>query len=130
MKKLIALMLALMLLVAALPVSAFAEYTAKVYVSRTGKGTLNLRAGPGYLYIVQGYVKHNKKVTVTDETSGDWVKIKVGKKTGWIKTMYVDGTTKELGNGYKAIDFATNVYKKADDINIEIIIQYRFALVN
>lgn len=115
MKKLIALMLALMLLVAALPCAAFAEYKAKVYVSCTGKGTLNLRAGPGYEFIVLGYVKHNKRVTVTDEENGDWVKIKVGKKIGWIKTMYVDGTTKELGEGYKAIDVATNVYKKADE---------------
>ena len=115
MKKLIALVLAVMLLLAALPFSALAEYQERVYISRTGKGTMNLRAGPGYEYIVLGYVKHNRKVTVTDEVSGDWVKIQYGKKTGWIKSMYVDGTTKELGEGYKAIDFATNVYKKADE---------------
>ncbi len=114
MKRTIALLLALMLLVAALPCTALAGGTKKtVYVSSTGKGTLNIRSGPGYDNKVVGYVKHNNKVTAY-EKSGSWIKIKYGKKTGWIRTMYVDGTTKALGNGYKAITAATSVYSKAD----------------
>ncbi len=113
MKKILAIMLALMLLVAALPCTAFAAGTKKVYVSSTGKGTLNLRAGPGYDQKVVGYVHHNNKVK-TYETSGAWIKVKYGKKTGWIRTMYVDGTTKALGTGYKAVKTATSVYAKAN----------------
>ena len=114
MKKMIAMMLALLLLVAALPCTALAASSAKVYISSTGKGTLNLRAGPGYEYPVAGYVSHNKKVKLYDE-DGDWICVKYGKKYGWIKTMYVDGTTKELGNGFKAITAASSVYAKADE---------------
>ena len=113
MKRILSIMLALMLLIAMVPSTAFAASSKKVYVSSTGSGTLNLRAGPGYAYDVLGYVKHNNKVK-TYETSGDWIKVKLGKKTGWIKTMYVDGTTKALGSGYKAITAATSVYAKAD----------------
>ena len=113
MKRVLCIMLALMLLMAMVPSTAFAAGSKKVYVSSTGKGTLNLRAGPGYSYAVLGYVHHNNKVK-TFETSGDWTKVKYGKKIGWIKTMYIDGTTKELGKGYKAIDSATQVYAKAD----------------
>lgn len=112
MKRMIAILLAVMLLVAALPCTAFAASTKKVYISSTGKGTMNLRKGPGYDYKVVGYVHHNNKVT-TYETDGDWIKVKYGKKTGWIKKMYVDGTTKALGTGYKAVDTATSVYAKA-----------------
>ena len=113
MKRELCIILALMLLMAMVPSTAFAAGSKKVYVSSTGKGTLNLRAGPGYSYAVLGYVHHNNKVK-TFETSGDWTKVKYGKKIGWIKTMYIDGTTKELGKGYKAIDSATQVYAKAD----------------
>ena len=103
MKRILSIVLLLTLCLAMLPVNALADYTAKVYISSTGKGTLNLRKGPGKGYKVVGYVKHNAKVTVTSETSGEWTKIKSGKKTGWIKTMYFDGTTKELGTGYKSL---------------------------
>ena len=103
MKRVLSILLLLALCLAMLPVSALADYTAKVYVSSTGSGTLNLRKGPGKGYKVVGYVKHNATVTVTSETSGEWTKVKAGKKTGWIKTMYFDGTTKALGTGYKKL---------------------------
>ena len=113
MKRMIAILLALLLLAAALPCTAMAAGSKKVYVSSTGSGTLNLREGPGYEYGVVGYVKHNKTVK-TFEQSGAWIRVKYGKKYGWIKTMYVDGTTKALGTGYKAITATTSVYAKAD----------------
>ena len=103
MKRVLSVLLILTLCLAMLPISALAETTAKVYVSSTGSGTLNLRKGPGKSYKVVGYVKHNSKVTVLGETSGEWSKVKSGKKTGWIKTMYFDGTTKALGTGYKKL---------------------------
>ena len=114
MKKILAIMLALMLLIAAVPSTAFAAGSKRVYVSSTGSGTLNLRAGPGYEYKVLGYVKHNNKVK-TYEEDGDWIKVKLGKKVGWIKTIYVDGTTTALGKGYKTLDYNTPGYAKADD---------------
>ena len=115
MKRFVSILLALMLFIAVMPTTAFAGSTKTVYVSSTGSGTLNLREGPGYEYEVKGYVKHNYKVSVKD-TSGVWTKVKVKKtgKIGWIRTMYIDGTTKALGNGYKAIIAGTKVYKKAD----------------
>ena len=115
MKRFVSILLALMLFIAVMPTAAFADSTKTVYVSSTGSGTLNLREGPGYEYAVKGYVKHNYKVTVK-ATSGVWSQVKVKKtgKTGWIRTMYIDGTTKALGNGYKAIIAGTKVYKKAD----------------
>lgn len=112
MKRILSIMLALMLLIAMVPSTAFAASSKKVYVSSTGKGTLNLRAGPGYEYEVLGYVKHNKSVK-TYEISGEWIKVKSGKKVGWIKTIYVDGTTKLLGTGYKAITSGTSVFSEA-----------------
>lgn len=113
MKKLLSIMLVLMLLVAMVPSTALAA-SKKVYVSSTGKGTLNMRGGPGYEYTVVGYVSHNAKVK-TYEEDGDWTLIKKGKLYGWIKTIYIDGTTKALGNGFKAIDYNTPVYAKADE---------------
>ena len=100
-KRLVSLFLVLALCLA-IPAAALAE---KVYISSTGKGTLNLRKGPSTDYVVVGYVKHNAKVTVKD-TDGDWSKVKVSStgKTGWIKTMYIDGTTKDLGTGTKQVD--------------------------
>ena len=112
MKRMICVLLALMLLMAMVPSTAFASSTKKVYVSSTGDGTLNLRAGPGYDYETVGYVHHNDTVK-TYGTSGKWIKVKKGSKTGWIRKMYVDGTTKALGTGYKKIKTATKAHAKA-----------------
>ncbi len=113
MKKILSIVLALTLLLAVLPASAFASSSRKIYVSCNGKGTLNLRSGPGYEYESIGYVHHNDRVKVY-ESSGVWSRIKYKGKTGWIRTMYIDGTTKALGTGFKAIVAATNVYSSAD----------------
>ena len=114
MKRLLSIMLALVLLVAIVPTTAFAASSRRVYISSTGKGTLNMRAGAGTDYTVVGYVSHNKKVKIYEEED-DWTLIKNGSKYGWIKTMYIDGTTKALGNGFKAILATTSVYAKADE---------------
>ena len=110
MKRLVSMILAVMLFVAVIPATAFASSSKTVYVSRNG-GKIYMRTGPGYDYEAGSTVKHNAKVTVKD-TSGKWSKIKVNStgKTGWIRTMYINGTTKDLGTGYKAIKEATTVY--------------------
>ena len=115
MKRVIAILLAVMLLVAVMPAAAFADSTKTVYISRRGSGTINMHKGPGYDYAQTGnYVKHNDKVTLK-KTSDGWAKIKVKRtgKTGWIRDYYVDGTTKKLGTGTHAMKKAANVYSKA-----------------
>ena len=104
MKRYFAIVLAVMLLLAAaLPGAAMAEGKYTVYISSTGSGTLTLRAGPGTDYGVNGYVYHGDRVTKLD-ASGIWSRVKTAEgKTGWIKTKYIDGTTRELGTGYKYV---------------------------
>ena len=103
MKRVLAILLAAMLLACALPAGALASSPKTVYVSSTGSGTLNLRSGPGKDYEVKGYVYHGDKVTPLDK-SGEWSKVKTASgKTGWIKTKYIDGTTKALGTGTKTV---------------------------
>ena len=116
MKRFLAILLAVTLLIAVVPASAFADDTKTVYISRNGSGTLNLREGPGYDYDITGhYVYHNSKVTVK-KTSGKWSKVKVKSSghVGWIRTYYIDGTTKKLGTGTHVIKYDdTKVRKKA-----------------
>ena len=115
MKRVLAIMLAAMLLVAVMPVSAFASSTRTVYISRNGSGKMNLREGPGYDYDITGsLVYHNNKVTV-QKTSGKWSKVKVSGtgKVGWIRTYYIDGTTKSLGTGSHRITKSATVYSRA-----------------
>lgn len=103
MKRYISILLAVMLLMCALPASAMASSTKTVYVSSTGEGTLNLRAGPGKEYDSIGYVHHGDEVKVLDH-SGIWSRVRTedGDK-GWIKTKYIDGTTRKLGTGLKTV---------------------------
>ena len=118
MKKFVSLLLAVMLIIAIVPTSAFAASTKTVYVSRNGGNSrINLRQGPGYDYEVTGNVaRHNDKVTVSN-TSGSWSKVKVNRtgKTGWIRTYYIDGTTKALGTGTHVINKKTKVYADASN---------------
>ena len=118
MKRIVSLLLALMLIIAVIPSAAFAASTKTVYVSRNGGNSrINLREGPGYDYEVTGNVaRHNDKVTVT-KTSGEWSKVKVSRsgKSGWIRTYYIDGTTKALGTGVHVITKKTRVYTGADN---------------
>lgn len=112
MKKFLSILLALLLMISVMPATAFAASSKTVYISSTGKGTMHMRSGPGYEFDSVGYVYHNSKVRVYG-TSGAWSNVKYGKTTGWIKTMYINGTTKALGKGYKAIVAGTNVYDSA-----------------
>ena len=103
MKKVFAVLLTMALLLTALPVSGFAATKYTVYISSTGSGTLNLRSGPGKDYEPKGYVSHGDRVTVLDR-EGEWSQVKTTSgKTGWIKTKYINGTTKDLGTGYKYV---------------------------
>lgn len=117
MKRVISVLLVALLIVAMVPASAFAATTKTVFVSRNGgNARINMRKGPGYDYEVTGnLVRHNDKVTIKD-TDDEWTKVKVNRtgKTGWIRTYYVDGTTKKLGTGTKEIKKGTKVYAGAD----------------
>ena len=91
MKRTIALLLAVMLLVAVIPAAAFADSTKTAYISRRGSGSINMLKGPGYDYAYTGnYVKHNDKVTVKKISDG-WAKITVKRtgKTGWIQLLSI-----------------------------------------
>lgn len=103
MKKVFSAVLAILLLISVLPTAALASSSKTIYISSTGSGTMNLRSGPGKGYDVKGYVHHGDKVSVLDK-SGEWSKVKTSSgKTGWIKTKYIDGTTKALGTGKKTV---------------------------
>lgn len=104
MKKALSLLLVVLLMMTMLPVSALAASTKTVYVSSTGNGTLNVRSGPGKDYSIKGYVHHGDSVDQLS-TDGEWSKVKVHDNgvTGWIKTKYIDGTTKDLGSGSKTV---------------------------
>ena len=103
MKKVFAILLTMALLLGALPMTALAAGRYTVYISSTGSGTLTLRSGPGTDYGVNGYVSHGDKVTELD-TRGIWSRVRTANgTTGWIKTKYIDGTTRELGTGYKYV---------------------------
>ena len=118
MKRLVSIMLALMLVLAVMPASAFAASSKTVYISRSDSDArINLRSGPGYDYEITGnVVRHNSKVSVL-KSGDDWSKVKVNStgKTGWIRTYYIDGTTKALGKGVHEITKKTKVYVKADN---------------
>ena len=101
MKKFLIALIAVLLCAAMTAGVALAEV---VYVSSTGSGSLNLRSGPGKTFAVVGYVYHNDVVTQL-EVSGEWSRVKRAAtgETGWIKTKYIDGTTKALGTGTKTV---------------------------
>ena len=108
MKKILAMIMVLLLVAAALPVSALAASSKTVYISSTGSGSMNVRSGPGKSYSVKGYVHHKDTVDVLDK-SGEWSKVRVHDNgvTGWIKTKYIDGTTEDLGSGTKTVKVAS-----------------------
>ena len=103
MKRVFSMLMAVLLILCALPVSAVAETWKTVYISSTGSGTMNMREGPGMDYDVCGYVHHGEEVEVLSK-SGIWSRVRNedGDK-GWIKTKYIDGTTKALGTGTKTV---------------------------
>ena len=107
MKRVFAILLVMMLCIAMLPATAFAG-SKTVYI--INNGTIYLRAGAGRTYEALGTVKHGDTVSVKG-SSGEWSKVKVARtgKTGWIKTMYFDGTTKWLGTGIHAIKTSTTL---------------------
>jgi len=121
MKRFVAILLAVMLMIAVMPTAAFAASTKTVYVSRGDTNSrIYFRSGPGYDYPEKGTVYHKDKVSVI-ESGDDWSKVKITSTkgsylgaTGYIRTYYIDGTTEALCTGAKAIKIATKVYASAD----------------
>ena len=106
MKRFVSILLVLMLCLAALPVSALAASGKTMFIPVNGSngGQVYLRKGPGTNYgTYSKVVKHGDIVYPTGEKSGAWSKVKVKRtqQTGWVKTMYFDGTTRELCNGWR-----------------------------
>lgn len=112
MKKLVSVLLVLMLVVAALPMTALAASGKTMFIPVNGSngGQVYLRKGPGTSYgAYSKVVKHGDIVYPQGEKSGEWSKVKV-KRTGligWVKTMYYDGTTQELCNGWRNVKLST-----------------------
>lgn len=117
MKRFLAILLMVTLLVAVLPAAAFAEGKTTVY--RVNAKSVNLRKGAGTSYGIITSLGKNTAFTVL-KTSGKWYKVKVLKsgKTGWLyksyttKNAYAKVTTKHQGlnmrkgpgTGYAIID--------------------------
>ena len=90
MKRILSVLLAMLLIVAMLSGAALADTTKTVYISSTGKGSLNLRSGPGTSYASKGTLKNGTAVKVV-ETEDNWAKITVKSsgKTGWVMLKYI-----------------------------------------
>ena len=69
------------------------EILAKTESASVESETLNVRSGPGLSYEVTAIIKRNQKVDIIS-TSGDWLEIKLGDKTGWIASWYTVKTEK------------------------------------
>ena len=89
MKKFLAILLMVTLLVAVLPAGALAASKTTVYRVKTNGGNLNMRSGAGTKYAVTGSLVNGTAFTVTKK-SGNWYKIKTLKngRVGWISKNY------------------------------------------
>lgn len=99
-----------LILIFVIPVSSFAAATSTriIWICTEGTGSLNLREGPGTGYTVLGYVYDGDAVTLLEEDSS-WSRIRTRNgSTGWIKSMYIDGTTEALLTGTKQIITSLN----------------------
>ena len=98
MKRILAVLLAVMLLVAAIPAVSMAEEAtanscdcdyAKVYRVHTNGGRLYLRTGPGTDYRIITSLSYGKPLKLIRK-SGNWYKVKtLGGTTGWVAKKYV-----------------------------------------
>jgi len=92
MKRIVAILLAVMLLAALIPAASFAETvsnSSKTAVYHTTASSLNVRAGAGTKYKRIGSLEYGSAFTVTG-SSGNWYKIKALRtgKVGWISKSY------------------------------------------
>ena len=97
MKRILAVLLAMMLLVAAIPAISVAEEAAnscdygsyKVYRVHTYGSNLNLRTGPGTGYGIITSLRNGRPVKLIKK-SGNWYKVKtMGGTTGWVSKKYL-----------------------------------------
>ena len=98
MKRILAVLLAVMLLVAAIPAVSMAEEVtsnscdcdyAKVYRVHTYGGRLNIRSGPGTGYRIITSLSNGKPLKLVRK-SGSWYKVRTfGGTTGWVSKKYV-----------------------------------------
>lgn len=98
MKRILAVLLAVMLLVAAIPAVSMAEEVtsnscdddyAKVYRVHTNGGRLYMRTGPGTNYRIIRALSNGKPLKLIRK-SGSWYKVKtLGGTTGWVFRDYL-----------------------------------------
>ena len=69
------------------------EILAKTESATVDSESLNVRSGPGLSYEVTATLNREQKVDILS-TSGDWLEIKFGDKTGWIASWYTVNTEK------------------------------------
>ena len=119
MKRILAVLLAVMLLAAAIPAISVAEEAAsnggnesnyssmKLYRVHTNGGRLYLRSGPGTGYRIITSLSYGKPLKYICQ-SGNWYKVKtLGGTTGWVYKKYVksgayaDVDTRSSGRNYR-----------------------------
>ena len=99
MKRVLAVLLAVMLLVAAIPAVSVAEevtsnycdcdYT-RVYRVHTNGGRLYMRTGPGTCYAIKGSFPHGTRHLLATKVSGNWAYVTKNCKSGWCSMTYLD----------------------------------------
>ena len=114
MKRILAILLAVMLLTAVLPAASFAAGAVSngkttVYRVKTNGGNLHLRAGAGTKYKVIGSLRNGTAFTVT-KSSGNWYRVKVIKsgKVGWVSKSYTaKGAYAKVTTEYQGLNVRT-----------------------
>ena len=119
MKRILAVLLAVMLLVAAIPAMSLAETASnscdcddydsvKVYRVSTYGGRLNMRSGPGTGYRIVRSLSNGKPLKYIRK-SGSWYKVKTfGGTTGWVSKKYVkSGAYADVCTRYSGLNYRT-----------------------
>ena len=89
MKRFLSFALALILLLGALPARAAENEIA--YTGTVTSSSLHLRKSPNASATVLNTYKKGTQVTVL-ENDGEWCKVQIGKRTGYMMTQYLDIT--------------------------------------
>lgn len=119
MKRVLAILLAAMLMIAVIPSAAFAAsklYPGDVVRCSTSRDHRNiaLRKGPGYNFAKNHVIKHGDKAVVL-ATGSNWVKVKLFRNgnEGWLRSHYVDGTCNALIHNVHMVTKKSWVYRHA-----------------
>jgi len=107
MKYALIVMLLFVLVIEAPGILANAESTT------VGSESLNVRSGPGLSYQVTASLKKDEKVEIVS-TSGDWLEIKSGNKTGWIASWHTSNGGSTGNSGAKIVSNVNNLNVRSE----------------